>query len=415
MTLWNPEYRVKVNGYTVTNATLAGLTISSGRTDIYAQPQAGYCQLSLLETNESSVVYEINMPLTVEVKDSSGTYVFLFGGFIADLGVEVATSGSTALSQRINITAVGSLARLARAIYNGNIASDQDGDQIYAILSGLLFDTWDEVPAATTWNDFDPTVTWENALNNGLGEIDRPGQYDLDSQNSVLSDFYTLVSSLATSGLGYIYEDAQGRIGYADSLHRITYLSANGYVDLDGNHATGPGLNIVKRAGDVRNSITISYTSSGNSSVTDSDAASITDYGQLAASVRTTLKNQTDAENQAAFYLSIRANPQYLMKSITFEVHSPEIDDTDRDSLLNVFMGLPLSIQNLPSNMTGGQFLGFVEGWTWRAAYNRLSLTLNLSPVAFSLVAFRWDQVPVTEYWNTIDPALTWEDATIIG
>ena len=123
MTLWNPEYRVKVNGYTVTNATLAGLTISSGRTDIYAQPQAGYCQLSLLETNESSVVYEINMPLTVEVKDSSGTYVFLFGGFISDLGVEVATSGSTALSQRINITAVGALARLARAIYDGNIAS----------------------------------------------------------------------------------------------------------------------------------------------------------------------------------------------------------------------------------------------------------------------------------------------------
>jgi hypothetical protein len=415
MTLWNPEYRVKVNGYTVTGATLAGLTISSGRTDIYSQPQAGYCNLSLLETNESSVTYEINMPLTVEVKDSTGAYVFLFGGFISDLGVEVATSGSTALSQRVNITAIGSLARLARAIYDGNIASDQDGDQIYAILSGVLFDTWDEVPAATTWNDYDPTVTWANAENSGLGEIDRPGDYDLDSQNGVLSDIYTLVSGLATSGLGYIYEDAQGRIGYADSTHRAEYLAANGYIDLDGNAAIGPGLNIVKRAGDVRNSITISYTSSGNSSVTDLDAASISEYGQLAASIRTTLKNQTDAEDQAAFYLSIRAYPQYLMKSITFEVHSPEIDDADRDALLNVFMGLPLNIQNLPANMVGGEFQGFVEGWTWTASYNRLRLTMNVSPIAYSLQAFRWNNVPIVESWQTITPTLTWLDATIVA
>jgi hypothetical protein len=415
MTLWNPEYRVKVNGYTVTGATLAGLTISSGRTDIYAQPQAGYCQLSLLETNESSVSYEINMPLTVEVKNSAGTYVYLFGGFVSDLGVEVATSGSTALSQRINITAVGALARLARAKYEGNLASDMDGDQIYAVLSGVLFDTWDEVPAAVTWADYDPTVTWADAENSGLGEIDQPGDYELDSQNGLLTDVYSLVSGLATSGLGYIYEDAQGRIGYADSTHRGEYLAANGYVDLDGNHATGPGLNIVKRAGDVRNAITLTYTSSGNSSYTATDSASITDYGQLAATVATTLKNSTDAQAQAEFYLDIRAYPQYLMKSITFEVHSPEIDNVDRDALLNVFMGLPLNIQNLPTNMVGGEFQGFVEGWTWSASYNRLRLTMNLSPISYSLQAFRWNNVPATETWNTISPSLTWLDATIVA
>lgn len=415
MTLWNPEYRVKVNGYTVTGATLAGLTISSGRTDIYAQPQAGYCQLSLLETNESSVSYEINMPLTVEVKNSAGTYVYLFGGFVSDLGVEVATSGSTALSQRINITAVGALARLARAKYEGNLASDMDGDQIYAVLSGVLFDTWDEVPAAVTWADYDPTVTWANAENSGLGEIDQPGDYELDSQNGLLTDVYSLVSGLATSGLGYIYEDAQGRIGYADSTHRAEYLAANGYVDLDGNHATGPGLNIVKRAGDVRNAITLTYTSSGNSSYTATDPASITDYGQLAATVATTLKNSGDAQTQAEFYLDIRAYPQYLMKSITFEVHSSEIDNADRDALLNVFMGLPLNIENLPGNMVGGSFQGFVEGWTWTASYNRLRLTMNLSPISYSLQAFRWNNVPATETWNTISPSLTWLDATIVA
>ena len=415
MTLWNPEYRVKVNGSTVTSATLAGMTITSGRTDIYSQPQAGYCNISLLETNESAISYEINMPVSVEIKDSSGDWVFLFGGFLSDIAIEVATSGSTALSQRVNLIAIGSLARLARAVFDGNISSDTDGDQIYAVLSGVLFDTWDEVPAATTWATYDPTTTWANAENSGLGEIDQPGDYDLDSQSNVLNNVYAVVSQLATSGLGYIYEDAQGRIGYADSTHRSEYLAANGYVDLDGNHATGPGLNIVKRAGDVRNSITISYTSSGNSSVTDSDATSIADYGQLAATVATTLKNQTDAEDQAAFYLLIRAYPQYQMSRITFEIGSPEIDNSDRDSLLNVFMGLPLNIQNLPSNMVSGEFQGFVEGWTWRAGYNRLTLELNVSPVAYSLQAFRWNNVPASETWQTISPTLTWLEATIVA
>jgi hypothetical protein len=78
-------------------------------------------------------------------------------------------------------------------------------------------------------------------------------------------------------------------------------------------------------------------------------------------------------------------------------------------------MGLPLNIQNLPGNMTNGEFQGFVEGWTWTANLNSLSLTLNLSPVSFSLQAFGWDDVPVTETWQTLSPTLTWLDATIVA
>jgi hypothetical protein len=89
MSIWNPVYRVKVNGSTVTGATLSGLTITSGRTDIYSQPIAGYCNLTLLETAEASVPFEINDAVTIEVQDSSATFVNLFGGFITDLGITV--------------------------------------------------------------------------------------------------------------------------------------------------------------------------------------------------------------------------------------------------------------------------------------------------------------------------------------
>jgi hypothetical protein len=414
MTLWNPVYRVKVNGSTVTSSTLSGLTITSGRQDIYSQPTAGYCNLTLIETNESAVPFEINDAVTIEVKDSTATYVNLFGGFITDLNITVQNSGSTATSQQIRITAVGALARLNRAVYIGNFAHQFDGDRIEELLSTVLFDQWNEVPAAETWNGYDATTQWQDAENSGLGEIDTPGDYELHSENGLDDTVYNLASRFATSGLGYLYEDSQGLIGYADSTHRSEYLVANGYVDLDGNHSIGPGLSIIKRAGDVRNSITLNYGTSG-AEVTDEDLQSIQDYGLLASTISTTLRNQGDAEDQAAFYLTIRAYPQFALRQITFPLASSEIDNTDRDNLLGVFMGMPLSVNNLPSNMVNGTFLGFVEGWTWTASLNQLNLTMTVSPLEFSLQAFRWTSVPSTEYWASIDPNLDWANATIVS
>jgi hypothetical protein len=78
-------------------------------------------------------------------------------------------------------------------------------------------------------------------------------------------------------------------------------------------------------------------------------------------------------------------------------------------------MGLPLNITDLPNNMNDGEFQGFVEGWTFNASVNNLSLTLNLSPIAFSLQAFTWNDVPISEQWNTLSPTLDWLNATVVA
>jgi hypothetical protein len=371
--------------------------------------------LTLIETSLNDVTYDINDAVTIEVKDTSGSYVYLFGGFITDLNIVVQSSGSTALTQRINIIAVGALARLSRTIFTGNLPHEFDGDRIAYLLGLVLFDAWNEVPAALAWNTYDSTTTWAEAQNSGYGEIDTPGDYELHSQTDLNDTIYNIASIAANSGLGYLYEDSQGRIGYADSTHRNSYLAANGYIDLDGNHAIGPGLQISKRAGDIRNSVTVTYGADGGSSVSDADLTSIETYGKLANSIDTVLRHQADAEAQAAYYLEIRAYPQFEMRQISFPITSPEIDNNDRNALLEVFMGLPINITNLPSNMVDGAFQGFVEGWTWTANLNSLNLTLNVSPVAYSLQAMRWNSVPVTETWQTISPTLDWLNATIIA
>jgi hypothetical protein len=415
MTLFNPVWKVIIGGVEYQTAILANLTITSGRTNIYEQAQAGYVSLELINLDQSNVPITINTSLTVELQNSSATFVPIFGGSVVDVEISVADIGSVGFSQRVKIVALGALARLQKALTEGVLSKEFDGDQIYDVLKEVLFDTWQEVPQAITWATYDPTVQWQNAENSGLGEVDRPGNYELAARSSQTTDVYSLVAALATSGLGYIFEDSFGRIGYADSTHRSSYLNLNGYVDLTANHAQGSGLSIQQRAGDVRNLIVLKYGATSSSEKTAEDTASINAYGQLAQIISTTLHNGSDAEDQADFYLTLRAYPQYNFKNITFELTNPEIDDADRDSLIGVFMGMPVNISNLPLNMVSGDYLGFVEGWTFSARYNQVSVSMIVSPIAFSLQAMRWNDVPITEQWNTINPTLDWLSATIVA
>ena len=415
MTVFNPVWRVTIGGVQYQTAILANLTITSGRTNIYEQAQAGYINLELINLDQSNVAIAINNSLTIELQDSTATFVPIFGGSVVEVSIAVAEVGSIDYAQRIKIIALGALARLPKALTDGHLSHDFDGDQIYTILQQVLFGSWQEVPQALTWATYDPTTQWQNAENTGLGEIDRPGNYELAQRSSSRTDVYSLVAALASSGLGYIYEDANGQIGYADSTHRTNYLAANGYVDLTANHAIAPGLSIQSRAGDVRNNITIKYGQNSNNETDASDATSIGLFGQLSQIFTTTLRHLHDAQDQAAFYLALRSYPQFNFNNITFELTNPELDDADRDDLINVFMGMPVNIANLPLNMVSGDFLGFVEGWTFNAAYNQVSISMILSPISFSLQAMRWNDVPITEQWSTVNPTLDWINATIVA
>jgi hypothetical protein len=414
MTQWSPVWKVEIDGVAYTTAVLANLSISSGRNNIYEQAQAGYVNIQLLDVSQTAIPVSINSTIGVSIKDTSGAYVAIFGGNVVDIGLEVLDVGSTAFTQTYSITALGALARLPKALTNGVLSKDFDGDQIYTILRAVLLNTWAEVAGAVTWGTYTPaTTTWANAENNGVGEIDQPGDYELAARSSDRTDVYSLVSALATSGLGYIYEDAQGRISYADASHRTEYLAANGYVQLTANQARAAGLRTETRAGDVRNSVTIKYGATSSSEKSASDADSINTYGTLAQIITTTLHNSADATSQANFYLDLRKDPQANFNQITFDLTNPEMDNADRDDLLGVFMGQPVAINDLPLNM-GSIFQGFVEGWSFKASYNQLSISLILSPTAYSLQSLDWGEIANTYIWSGVSPTLDWQRATII-
>ncbi len=408
MTAYTPSFKILVDDQELTDVTIADLTITSGRTDIYQQPVAGYCQLQLLNLNNSSYNFNVGSGLTVEVTNSVGTYIPIFGGLISDFTIMVNSTGQIGYTTVASITALGALSKLPKIIDAGVLSQDQDGDQIYTLLSGYLLGSWNDVSPALTWATYDPTETWANAVNIGLGEIDRPGNYDLISRSSSNTDLYSLCTAIATSAFGVLYEDANGNIGYADSTHRQDYLANNGYTTLDANHANGVGLSATTRAGDLRNSFTINYDNNANQTYTATNLESQALYGVYAESYTSRIKNTADAQAFANRYIDLRAFPYAKFQNITFVLGNPEIDDADRDALINIFLGQPVWIQNLPPNITNGSFQGYIEGWTFRASLNNLTVTFNASPVNFSQVAVKWEQVNTAETWNTINTSLTW-------
>ena len=412
MSNFDPEWKLTINGVDYTNVAISDISHQAGRDDLYLQPNPSYIEIALVALKDQNYTFHINDGLTLQIKDSTGAYKTLFGGNITDVITSVNSTGSVGSVYSYNLIALGSLARLAKTITEGVLTSDFDGDQIYALLTEFLVGNWTGVSASQTWATYNATTTWANAENLGLGEIDRPGQYEMVNRSSNADTIYNITSLIANSGLGYLYEDNQGNIGYADAAHRQSYLATNGFTEISANTAIGAGIQTVVRAGDIRNDITLNYGNNYNDTETLVDATSVASYGYKSEVINSTIKQQSDAELIVQRYIDLRAYPRAVFDQITFPITNPELDDTDRDALLSIFVGQPLKITDLPVQIDpSSQFEGYVEGWSWSTSFNQLFLTINLTPIEFSQVAVKWNGVSASEAWNTLSSILTWEEA----
>lgn len=410
MTVWSPDWRITIHGEIYTALTLSNLVISAGRPDIYSQPNASYASVTIINLNDEPFDFDVTDSITIELKDSSGTYVALFGGTITDLKLSVQAAGSVAVKTAATITAVGALAKLSKALHSHSHAKAFDGDQIYNVLSELLMGTWNDENPSLTWNDLDGE-NWLNAANLGLGEIDRPGQYEMEAISADSVTVQYLAQLLANSGLGVLFEDGLGRISYADATHRQNYLATNGYQTFDAQKAIAQGIATINRAGTVRNYIEVQYGNNFGSSKTSEDTTSAQLYGKNQEVIKTVIHNDADAQDVADRIVALRGYPRASLQAVTFQLASTAITDSERDTLIGIFMGMPIKLTNLPIDILGGQFEGFVEGWTLQASFNALSLTINASPVEYSTIALRWNQVIDTEEWDTLSGIITWNEA----
>jgi len=407
---WLPEWRVTVGDDVYT--TVTSVSFASGRLDIDRQPTAGYCQVQIINTDGSPFTINVTEPILLELKNSSGTYVTVFGGEVSDFNIGVRSPEETGYITTGTILGIGSLAKLTKAVYNTALAEGLDGAQISAILGAALNLSWAEVTPTDTWATYPADVTWDNA-ESYIGEIDSGFYTMIAVAASASAKSQTLADQIANSALGQLYEEKDGDVSYADADHRSNTLAANGYTFLDGAYATPSSITSTTQTARIRNSLIYRYATGYGSTYSTSDADSIASYGLFERSFDSNIKNLADITDIATRELNLRRVPKASLGAITFRLDNPDMPSAMLDSLIGVYFGQPMLISNLPSNLLGGTFDGFVENVALRATPSYIEITLYISATEFSLSTTQWDTVlPSTITWATTNATLIWNNAT---
>jgi len=407
---WLPEWRVTVGDDVYT--TVTSVSFASGRVDIDRQPTASYCRVEIVNDNNAPFTINVTEPVTLELKNSSGTYVTVFGGEVSDFNIGVRSPEESGYITTGTILGIGSLAKLTKAVYNTALAEGLDGAQISAILSSALNITWAEVTPTVTWDTYPATQTWLDA-ESYVGTIDSGFYTMVALAASATAKSQTLADQIANSALGQLYEQKDGNVSYDDADHRSNYLAANGFTNLDGSYATPTSITATTQTARIRNSLIYRYSTGYASTYSTSDTDSIASYGLFERSFDSNIKNLTDITAIASRELNLRKNPRGSLGAITFRLDNPNMPDAMRNALIGVFFGQPVLINNLPSNLLGGQFDGFVENVTLRATPSFTEITLFISATDFSLSTTQWETVtPASLAWTGVNGTLIWTNAT---
>jgi hypothetical protein len=407
---WLPEWRVTVGDDVYT--TVTAVSFSAGRIDIDRQCTAGYCQVDIINTDGSPFTINVTDALTLELKDSAGNYVTMYGGEVSDFTIGVRSPEESGFVTYGRILGVGFLAKLTKSVYNTALAEALDGAQIAAIVDNVLNLTWAEVTPTLTWDTYPATVTWEDA-ESYIGTID-PGFYTMiNLAASATARSNTLTDQIANSALGQMHEEKNGLVSYDDADHRSTYLAANGFTNINGSYSSPSTIRSITTTNRIRNSLIYKYGTGYASTYSTSDTDSIATYGLYERSFESNIKTLTDITNIGSRELNLRKNPRGSLEAITFRLDNPDLPSADLDRLINIFFGQPVLITNLPSNLLGGQFDGFVENIAVRATPSSVDLTLFVSATDFSLSTTQWETVlPASLDWDGVNAILTWTNAT---
>jgi hypothetical protein len=381
MPAWVPSWRITVGDDVYT--TVIDVSFTSGRTDIDRQPNAGYSQIQIINTSDTAFTIDIGESVLLELKNSAGTYVTVFGGEVTDFNIGVRSPDESGYLTVGTVLAAGSLAKLTKYVFTDALAEGLDGTQIATILGAALNLNWNQVTPTLTWATYPATVTWANA-ETYLGTVDS-GTYTMISVAAGTPKADVLADQIATSALGQIYENKYGLVNYDDSDHREIYVNTYGYTQINGTYAIPSTIKSVTQVAKIRNSLIYKYGAAYGSTYSTTDSTSIATYGLYQNSVDSNIKNLTDITAVGTRELSLRANPFAQFQSITFRLDNANMDSTTRDALINSFFGQPIQITNLPANMFSGTFKGFVEGYSLKSNPSYVDLTLNLSPAKFSL------------------------------
>ena len=307
---------------------------------------------------------------------------------------------------RFRLTAVGPLARLNRrtVLFDGR-PSEDDGDRVEAAIIAGLAVPFEELPLALAWEDAEGTFATFDGIDDSL--ID-PGVFTLAALGTAESGYNPLrvAQEAAFSGLGMIYETADGQVAYADAARRADNADT-GYTPIDSDILDVEGVQVSSQLADITNRVTVTF---DTGAVTLTDEESLVEFGQFAQQFDTLLVNESNAEQWGERYVENHALPVFRADQFRLNLASVPIELVD--TLLTVEPNDALQFTGLPTALgLGATFEGFVEGVEWAIDPFRTDVGLFVSDAQLSLGNIWFGRVDGTLAWSAVGTATAWQDA----
>jgi hypothetical protein len=409
---WTPEPQVTLDGIDYTANTIGNVSIRRGRDTVYAQVQAGYATVELIDVN-GLIQPKVGQTLVVSARDAYDVQTPLFTGQVSDWDTEtVAVQDGVLVTYRMQ--AVGPLARLNRRtiLFDGR-PSELDGARVGVAVAEGLSSAWEEVAGTVTWGSVGTAVTYDTFDPNYDADLIDPGVFTLAALGSADSGYTALqvAQDAASSGQGVMFETAAGLVGYADADRRQTAAQNDLFVELPFGSLSVGGLSVSSQFADVTNRVTVDFE---GGSVTETFSESVEVFGEvLASSLSTIVVDQSAAEQFAETFLERHSERSRQLGRISFNLRgvSPEL----RNLLLSVNTGSPVVLTGVPDKVGFTRFAGFVEGVDFLLDEFRAEVGLLVSEESLSTGAVRWSVVPRTLEWGDVDVLLEWQDARSVA
>lgn len=378
---WNPEPTVTIGGTDYTGKSLNGVSINYGRTNVWEQARASFATIELINLTDAIETFNLNDEVVIKVQNSSGIDKTVFTGNLSDITNLSAFSSSNVKVSVHRISALGPFAKMSRAITGGSWPKEYDDDRMDRIFTAA------GVP---------------------VDVVDTPGIYEFTTINHTAQDCYNLAAYYSTMALGYIYENTLGEVGFANESRRTNEADTNGYFQIPSGSILTAGITSSKTFTDIANDIELEY--KANATVSGTNATSITNYGIRAMDIMTELEQMGQAQDQLDRYLALRSIPRTSLSQFSVQLDVDALSTSQRNTLIELYMGKPIEIQGLPAAIYNGTYKGFVEGWNLVINREQATLTINSTEAAYSLVPERWQDVLATLEWDDVGATIQWQD-----
>jgi len=339
-------------------AEIDSINIYGGRTDVFTQPTPRVLNAQVTNWGTGSSYTPPNIGEIIKCTETV-LGVTLFYGIITDITFSYRNFGNGNGIPTYSITAVAHLATIDwNTVTPATYSVGPAGEQILNMMNN--------------WQ-----MTNLGSVTYSASTIPQTGGATIGSLTTVATDnLGDIIRYTADSAGGVFYEKADGTIYYdrrVDRQNRTAITLTND--DIMSNIAFNKSITA------IGNDCSVKWVSGTR---TASDSTSIGKFGKRAGTRDTRLQNTADALTIAQTYIAAFKSPVWRPNDVTLSLHNPNMTNTIRSQIAQVFCGTKVTIP-IPSDIGTGTDTYFVENFTLQTGKGTFDVSLGLCPSADSI------------------------------